>query len=84
MTKLQLWMAYAFTSVLFLNLSPLGSQTQADWLVTPLSEPEAEEDGESFEDNFARLTSALREETKQSAKLDRLKWANLKDMGSDG
>ncbi len=67
-------------------LKPLStrSQTQADWLVTPLSEPEAEEDGESFEDNFARLTSALREETKQSAKLDRLKWANLKDMGSDG
>ena len=36
------------------------------------------------ESKIARLTTELREQTKQSAKLDKLKWANLKDIGSGG
>ncbi len=42
---------------------------------------EVEEDSEPFEEKMARLTAALREQTKQSAKLDKLIWANLKDIG---
>lgn len=42
---------------------------------------EVEDDGEPFEDKMARLTAELREQTQQSAKLDELIWANLKDIG---
>ena len=33
---------------------------------------------------MARLTAELREQTKQSAKLDKLVWANLEDIGYGG
>jgi len=42
---------------------------------------EVEDDGEPFEDKMARLTAELRTQTQQSAKLDKLIWANLKDIG---
>ena len=42
---------------------------------------EIEEDGEPFEEKMARLTAELREQTKQAAKLDKLIWANLEDIG---
>jgi type I restriction enzyme M protein len=42
---------------------------------------EVEDDGEPFEEKMARLTAALREQTTKSAKLDRIIWANLKDIG---
>ncbi|MBU0639852.1 MAG: type I restriction-modification system subunit M [Planctomycetes bacterium] len=45
---------------------------------------EVEDDDEPFEEKIARLTSALREQTAQSAELDRLIWANLKDIGYAG
>ncbi|HHR85847.1 MAG TPA: SAM-dependent DNA methyltransferase, partial [Candidatus Acetothermia bacterium] len=38
---------------------------------------EVEDDGEPFEEKMARLTAALREQQKQSAKLDQIIWANL-------
>ncbi|MBI1918666.1 MAG: SAM-dependent DNA methyltransferase [Planctomycetes bacterium] len=41
---------------------------------------EAEDDGEPFEDKMKRLTDELREQTKESARLDLLIWANLKDI----
>ncbi len=34
-----------------------------------------------FKDKMARLTAELREQSKQSAKLDKLIWANLEDIG---
>jgi type I restriction enzyme M protein len=43
--------------------------------------PPQEDDGEPFEEKMARLTAALREQTEQSAKLDRIIWANLEDIG---
>jgi len=42
---------------------------------------EVEDDGEPFEDKMARLTAELREQTKESARLDKLIWANLEDIG---
>jgi type I restriction enzyme M protein len=45
---------------------------------------EAEDDGEPFEGKMKRLTAELREQTKQSAKLDKLIWANLEDIGYGG
>lgn len=45
---------------------------------------EVEDDGEAFDDKMARLTAELREQTKQSAKLDKLIWANLEDIGYGG
>jgi type I restriction enzyme M protein len=42
---------------------------------------EVEDDGEPFDEKMARLTSALREQTEQSEKLDKLIWANLEDIG---
>ena len=37
-----------------------------------------------FEDKMARLTAELRDQSKQSAKLDGLIWANLEDFGYGG
>jgi type I restriction enzyme M protein len=45
---------------------------------------DVEEDSEPFEEKMARLTVALREQTKQSAKLDKVIWANLEDIGYGG
>jgi len=44
---------------------------------------EVEDDGEPFEEKMKRLTAELREQTKQAARLDKLIWANLKDIGYD-
>ncbi|HUT53074.1 MAG TPA: class I SAM-dependent DNA methyltransferase [bacterium] len=45
---------------------------------------EVEDDGEPFEDKMARLTAELREQMEESAKLDKIIWANLKDIGYGG
>jgi type I restriction enzyme M protein len=45
---------------------------------------EVEDDGESFENKMARLTSELKQQTKESARLDKLIWANLEDIGYGG
>jgi len=45
---------------------------------------EVEDDGEPFEEKMARLTAELRAHTAQSAKLDKLIWANLEDIGYGG
>jgi type I restriction enzyme M protein len=45
---------------------------------------EIEGDGEPFGDKMKRLTDELREQTKQSTKLDKLIWANLEDIGYGG
>jgi type I restriction enzyme M protein len=43
-----------------------------------------EDDGQPFEEKMAQLAAELREQTKKSAKLDRLIWANLEDIGYGG
>jgi type I restriction enzyme M protein len=45
---------------------------------------EVEDDGEPFEEKMQRLTAELREQTKESARLDKLIWANLKEIGYGG
>ncbi len=45
---------------------------------------DVEDDGEPFEEKMARLTTALREQTEKSEKLDQLIWANLEDIGYGG
>ena len=45
---------------------------------------EIEDDGEPFEEKMARLTADLREQMKESARLDKLIWANLEDIGYGG
>lgn len=42
---------------------------------------EVEDDGEPFEDKMARLTAELKQQTEDAAKLDKLIWANLEDIG---
>ncbi|MBN2703305.1 MAG: SAM-dependent DNA methyltransferase [Pontiellaceae bacterium] len=43
-----------------------------------------EDDGEPFEEKMARLTTALREQSAQTEKLDKIIWANLEDIGYGG
>jgi type I restriction enzyme M protein len=43
-----------------------------------------EDDGEPFEEKMQRLVAQLREQTEQSAKLDKAIWANLEDIGYGG
>jgi type I restriction enzyme M protein len=45
---------------------------------------EVEDDGEPFDEKMKRLTAELREQTEQSDKLDKLIWANLKELGYGG
>ena len=42
---------------------------------------EVENDGELFEDKTARLTTQLRSQMNEPAKLDKLIWANMEDIG---
>jgi len=42
---------------------------------------EVEDDGEPFEEKMARLTAELKKQTAEAARLDKLIWANLEDIG---
>jgi type I restriction enzyme M protein len=42
---------------------------------------EVEDDGEPFAERMAHLTTELREQTAEAARLDKLIWANLEDIG---
>ncbi|GIW81347.1 MAG: DNA methyltransferase [Gemmatales bacterium] len=43
-----------------------------------------EDDGEPFEEKMARLTAELKQQQKEAARLDKLIWANLEDLGYGG
>jgi type I restriction enzyme M protein len=45
---------------------------------------EVEDDGEPFEEKMERLTAELREQMVQAARLDKLIWANLEEIGYGG
>jgi type I restriction enzyme M protein len=45
---------------------------------------EVEDDGEPFEDKMARLTAELKKQQEEAARLDKLIWANLEDIGYGG
>ncbi len=42
---------------------------------------EVEDDGEPFEEKMTRLVGEFREQTKEAAKLDKLIWSNLEEIG---
>ena len=71
----------------FCKSATLDDIRQHGHILTPgryVGAAEVEDDGEPFEDKMARLTAELREQTKASAKLDKLIWANLEDIGYGG
>jgi type I restriction enzyme M protein len=45
---------------------------------------EVEDDGEPFEEKMSRLTAELSEQMKQSAKMDKMIWKNLEEIGYGG
>jgi type I restriction enzyme M protein len=45
---------------------------------------EQEDDGEPFEDKMAPLTATLKNQQEEAARLDKLIWANLEDIGYGG
>jgi type I restriction enzyme M protein len=68
----------------FCKSATLDDIRQHGHILTPgryVGAGEVEDDGEPFAEKMARLTAELREQTKQSAKLDKLIWANLEDIG---
>jgi type I restriction enzyme M protein len=68
----------------FCKAAKLGEIRKNSHVLTPgryVGAEALEDDGEPFEEKMARLTAELREQTEQSAKLDKIIWANLKDIG---
>ncbi len=71
----------------FCKSATIDDIRQHNHILTPgryVGAAEVEDDGEPFEEKMARLTAALREQTEQAAKLDKLIWANLEDIGYGG
>lgn len=68
----------------FCKLAGLEEIRQHGHILTPgryVGAAEVEDDGEPFDEKMKRLVTELREQTKQSEKLDRIIWTNLKDIG---
>jgi len=80
--------AHAYADVAgFCKSATLDDVRQHGHILTPgryVGAAEVEDDGEPFDEKMARLTAELREQTKQSARLDKLIWANLEDIGYGG
>ncbi len=58
-----------------------------NYILTPgryIGAAEVEGDGEPFEDKMTCLTTELKKQTEEGAKLDKLIWANLEDLGYGG
>ncbi len=71
----------------FCKSATLGDIRHHGHILTPgryVGAAEVEDDAEPFEEKMARLTTALREQTEQSEKLDQIIWANLEDIGYAG
>lgn len=71
----------------FCKSATLHDIRQHNYILTPgryVGAAEVEDDGEPFEEKMARLTAELREQTKESARLEKLIWANLEEIGYGG
>ncbi len=71
----------------FCNSATLEDIRHHNHILTPgryVGAEAIEDDGEPFEEKMARLTAALREQTEQADKLDKIVWANLEDIGYGG
>ncbi|RPI78488.1 MAG: SAM-dependent DNA methyltransferase [Desulfobacteraceae bacterium] len=68
----------------FCKSADLEDIRKHDHILTPgryVGAADVEEDDEPFKEKMARLTAELKEQNKQAAKLDKLIWANLEDIG---
>jgi type I restriction enzyme M protein len=71
----------------FCKSATLDDICQHGHILTPgryVGAAESEDDGEPFEDKMTRLTAELRTQAAESAKLDKLIWANLQEIGYGG
>jgi type I restriction enzyme M protein len=71
----------------FCRSATLDEIRQHGHILTPgryVGAAEVEDDGEPFEEKMTRLVAELRDQTKEAARLDKLIWANLKDIGYGG
>ncbi|MBC8217118.1 MAG: N-6 DNA methylase, partial [Planctomycetes bacterium] len=71
----------------FCKAATLDEIRRHNHILTPgryVGAAEVEDDGEPFEEKMERLTKGLREQMAGAAKLDKLIWANLEDIGYGG
>ena len=71
----------------FCKAATLDDIRQHGHILTPgryVGAAAVEEDGEPFEEKMTRLTAELREQTARAKKLDKLIWANLREVGYGG
>jgi type I restriction enzyme M protein len=71
----------------FCKAATLDDMREHNHTLTPgryVGAAEAEEDDEPFEEKMERLTTALREQMEESARLDKTILANLKELGHGG
>lgn len=71
----------------FCKSALLDEVSKHGYILTPgpyVGAADVEDDGEAFDEKMGRLTADLREQMRQSAILDKLIWANLKDIGYAG
>jgi type I restriction enzyme M protein len=62
----------------------LITDSQRDVDIAKNTAAAVEDDGEPFEEKMARLTAELRLQMEESARLDKLIWANLEEIGCGG
>jgi type I restriction enzyme M protein len=71
----------------FCKAATLDDIRRHNHILTPgryVGAAEVEDDGEPFDEKMERLTKELREHMDETAKLDKLIWANLEDIGYGG
>ena len=71
----------------FCKVAKLDDIRKHNYVLTPgryVGAEEVEDDGEPFEEKMKRLTVTLREQQKETAKLDATIATNLKELGYGG
>jgi len=71
----------------FCKSAPIEEIRKHNYVLTPgryVGAAREEDDDEPFDEKMTRLTAELREQMKQAAKLDKLIWTNLEDIGYGG
>jgi len=68
----------------FCKSATLDEIRQHNYILTPgryVGAAAVEENSEPFEEKMARLTAELRKQTEEAARLDKIVWANLEEIG---
>lgn len=71
----------------FCKSTTLDDIRHHSYILTPgryVGAAEVEDDGEPFEEKMSRLTAELKKQMEEGAKLDKLIWANMGDIGYGG